>query len=55
MAATTVRLLLAHLTLNSKRLLEAMVLDRIDAEALSTRAESQIVVNGLDPAKGLNF
>ena len=38
-AATTVRLLMAHLTWNSKRLLGAMVLDRLDAESLSTRAE----------------
>ena len=30
-AATTVRLLLAHMTWNSKRLLGAMVLDRLDA------------------------
>ena len=50
-AATTVRLLLAHLTWNSKRLLGAMVLDRLDAESLSTRAEfpdsCQRLVNGL--------
>ena len=51
-AATTVRLLLAHLTWNSKRLLGAMVLDRMDAESLSTRAEfpdrCQRLVNRLD-------
>ncbi len=51
-AATTVRLLLAHLTWDSKRLLGAMVLDRLDAESLSTRAEfpdrCQRLVNGLD-------
>ena len=42
------RLLLAHLTWNSKRLQEAMVLDRLDAiEALSTGLNSQIVVNAL--------
>ena len=42
-AATTVRLLLAHMTWNSKRLLGAMVLSRLDAESFSTpcqRAES---------------
>ena len=38
-AATTMRLLLAHLAWNSKRLLGAMVLDRLDVESLSTRAE----------------
>ena len=32
----TMRLLLAHLTWNSKRLLGAMVLDRLDTELLST-------------------
>ena len=35
-AASTVRLLLTHLTWNSKRLLGAMVLDRLDVESLST-------------------
>ena len=53
-AATTVRLLLAHLTLNKKRLLETMGLDRLDGETLSTRPESpdrcQRLVNGLDSA-----
>ena len=57
-AATTVRLLMAHLTWNSKRLLGAMVLDRLDAESLSTRAEfpdrCQRLVNGLDSVNGLN-
>ena len=57
-AATTVRLLLAHLTWNSKRLLGAMVLDRLDAESLSTRAEfpdrCQRLVNGLDSVNGLD-
>ena len=38
-AATTVRLLMAHLTWNSKRLLGAMVLDRLDAESLSTSCQ----------------
>ena len=53
-AATTMRLLLAHLAWNSKRLLGAMVLDRLDVESLSTRAEfpdcCQRLVNGLDSA-----
>ena len=56
-AATTVGLLLAHLTWN-KRLLGAMVLDRLDAESLSTRAEFpdryQRLVNWLDSVNGLN-
>ena len=58
-AATTVCLLLAHLTWNSKRLLGAMVLDRLDAKSLSTRAEfpdrCQRSVNGLDSVNGLNL
>ena len=53
-AATTMRLLLAHPAWNSKRLLGAMVLDRLDVESLSTRAEfpdcCQRLVNGLDSA-----
>ena len=55
-AATTVRLLLAHLTWNSKRLLGAMVLNRLDAESLSTRAEfpdrCQRFVNGANSVNG---
>ena len=47
------RLLLAHLTWNGKRLLGAMVLDRLDTELSSTRADypdrCQRLVNGLDP------
>ena len=46
------RLLLAHLNWNSKRLLGAMVLDRLDTELLSTRADfpdrCQRLVNGAD-------
>ena len=56
--ATVVRLLLAHMTWTSKRLLGAMVLDRLDAESLSTRAEfpdrCQRLVNGLDSVNGAN-
>ncbi len=39
-AATTVRLLLAHLTWNSKRLLGAMVLDHMDVELATTRLDA---------------
>ena len=50
--AAVVRLLLAQMTRTSKRLLGAMVLDRLDAESLSTRAEfpdhCQRLVNGLN-------
>ena len=57
-AATTVRLLLDHLAWNSKRLLGAMALDRLDDESLSTRAEfpdrCQRLVNGLDSVNDLN-
>ena len=52
------RLLLAHLNWNSKRLLGAMVLDRLDTELLSTRADfpdrCQRLVNGLDSVNGLD-
>jgi len=52
------RLLLAHLTWNSQRLLGAMVLDRLDTELLSTRADypdrCQHLVNGLDSVNGLD-
>ena len=41
LAATTVRLLLAHLTWNSKRLLGVMVLDRLDVE-LATRLDADV-------------
>ena len=56
--ATMVRLLSGHQTWNSKRMLGAMVLDRLDAEASSTRAElpdrCHRLVNGLDSVNGLN-
>ena len=38
-AATTVRLLLAYLHWNIKRLLRVMVLDRLDVELATTRLE----------------
>ena len=41
-AATTVRLLLAHLTWTSKRLLAAMVLDRMDVELAATRLDADV-------------
>ena len=56
--ATVVRLLLARMNWTSKRLLGAMVLDHLDAESLSTRAEfpvrCQRLVNELDSVSGLN-
>ena len=41
-AATTVRLLLAHLTWNSKRLLGEMVLDGLDVELATTRLDADV-------------
>ena len=56
--AITLRLLMAHMASISKRLMGAMVLDRLDAESLSTRTEfqdrCQRLVNGLDSVNGLN-
>ena len=56
--AITLRLLLAHMVSNSKRLNGAMVLDRLDTRSLSTRAEfpdrCQHFVNWLDSVNGLN-
>ncbi|QNI59859.1 hypothetical protein SynBIOSU31_03005 [Synechococcus sp. BIOS-U3-1] len=50
--AAAVRLVLTHMAWNSKRLLGAMVLDRMDADLLSTRADfpdlCQRLVNGAD-------
>ena len=45
-AATTMRLLLAHLTVTSKRLLGAMVLDRMDVELATTRLDVHNDVHG---------
>ena len=39
-AAITMRLLMAHLAWNSKRLLGAMVLDRLDVELATTRLDA---------------
>ena len=44
-AATTMRLLLAHLAWNSKRLLGAMVLDRLDVELATTRLDAHCMGN----------
>ena len=53
-AATTVRLLLAHLTWNSKRLLGAMVLDRLDVELATTRLDVHNDVHGLGMSTGMS-
>ena len=45
-AATTMRLLLAHLAWNSKRLLGAMVLDRLDVDLATTRLDVHNDVHG---------
>ena len=51
-AALIIRLLMAHIAMTGKRLLGAMVLDRLDADLLSTRADfpdlCQRLVNGAD-------
>ncbi len=47
-AATTVRLLLAHLTWNSKRLLGEMVLDRLDVELATTRLDADVCHAAVD-------
>ena len=52
-AATTVRLLLAHLTWNSKRRLEAMVLDRLGLEFPTTRRGVHNDVHGLGMSTGM--
>ena len=41
-AATTVRLLMAHMASTSKRLLGAMVLDRLDVELATTRLDADV-------------
>ncbi len=59
MTAAAVRLLLTHLNWNSKQLLGAMVLDRLDADLLSTRADfpdsCQRLVNGADLVNEGNY
>ena len=46
--ATTVRVLLAHLTWNSKRLLGSMVLDRLDVELAITRLDADVCHAAVD-------
>ena len=46
--ATVVRLLLAHMTWNSKRLLGAMVLDRLDVELVATRLDADVCHAAVD-------
>ena len=47
-AAITVRLLLAHLTWNSKRLLGPMVLDRLDVDLVTTRLDADVCHAAVD-------
>ena len=47
-AATTVRLLLAHPTWNSKRLPGAMMLDRLDVELATTRQDADVCHAAVD-------
>ena len=46
-AAITMRLLMAHLAWNSKRLLGAMVLDRLDVELATTRLDAHGMGNSI--------
>ena len=52
-AATTVRLLLAYLTWNIKRLLGVMVLDRLHVELATTRLEEHNDAHGLGMSSGM--
>ena len=47
------RLLLAHLTWNNKRLLGAMVLDRLDVEMATTRWDIHRDMHGLGMSTGM--
>ena len=47
-AAITVRLLLAHLTWNSKRMLGPMVLDRLDVDLVTTRLDADVCHAAVD-------
>ena len=53
-AAITMRLLMAHLAWNSKRLLGAMVLDRLDVELATTRLDVHNDVHGLGMSTGMS-
>ena len=50
---TTVRLLLAYLRWNIKRLLGVMVLDRLDVESANTRLEVHNDAQGLGMSTGM--
>ena len=59
-AATVMRLMLAHMVVLNKRLMSAMVLDRLDAEIslstpLSTPNRCQRFVNGANPVNGTDY
>ena len=59
-AATVMRLMLAHMVVLNKRLMSAMVLDRLDAEIslstpLSTPNRCQRFVNGDNPVNGTDY
>ena len=52
--AITLRLLLAHMTTTSKRLMGAMVLDRLDVELATTRLDVHNNVHGLGMSTGMS-
>ena len=52
-AATTVHLLLAYLTWNIKRLLEEMVLERLNVELITTRLGVENDAYGLGMSTGM--
>ena len=58
--ATVMRLMLAHLVVLNKRVMSAMVLDRLDAEIslstpLSTPDRCQHFVNGANSVNGTDY
>ena len=59
-AATVMRLMLAHMVVLNKRVMSAMVLDRLDAEIslstpLSTPDRCQHFVNGANSVNGTDY
>ena len=52
--AITLRLLLAHMASMSKRLMGAMVLDRLDVELATTRLDVHNDVHGLGMSTGMS-
>ena len=59
-AATVMRLMLAHMVVLNKRVMSAMVLDRLDAEIslstpLSTPDRCQRFVNGANSVNGTDY